>query len=325
MPVDRFFHPRAGHSRKVTALSDLEFRVWWTYQMAADDYGVMRRSPIVLQAANDSLARRSSKAVDRALDRVVDIGLLVPFEHQDEWYVCQLDWQDFQRVRWPRASSQPTPTSDVLSHCSGSTRELFLQRLRITSEVPPEESCHVRAREEANANGLRLTANGCTSEDAESLGKTQISTSDSPRALKKPEFSDMSHRENRGAVGRSDGVFAGQLPKDHVKHAACDPGFAWCVPMAVHAKLVNKLAPKHSGDREAASAALKAWYPTVWRALPADFVISGDDFKFWQARFDETFATPDPRTATPTRRLIETTPEEDGAAVLAMLQKERGA
>jgi 5-methylcytosine-specific restriction endonuclease McrA len=98
-----------------------------------------------------------------------------------------------------------------------------------------------------------------------------------------------------GASGRSDGVFAGSLPKDHLRHAACDETLARCVPQAVHDKLANKLAPKHSGDRNAAGAELKAWYPSVWNTLDPDFVMP-DAFKFWEGQFDATFASPLPGT-----------------------------
>lgn len=174
MPVDRFFHPRAGHSKKVTGLSDQDFRAWWTYVLAADDYGVMRRSAVTLQAANDSLEKRSIKSVDRSFDRIVEVGLVVAFEHQGEAFVCQLDWQDFQKVRYPRESHLPIPPDDVLAKCSASTQELFRQRSRKTSETPPENSGgspgsvpqfpRVRAHEEANANGKRLTADGSAPE-----------------------------------------------------------------------------------------------------------------------------------------------------------------
>lgn len=99
--------------------------------------------------------------------------------------------------------------------------------------------------------------------------------------------------KRKGAALRSYGVFAGSIPRDHLTHAACDPSFSRCVPSAVHAKLVNHLAPKHGGDRAAAGDALHAWYPTVWASLPADFVM-GDAFKFWQGRFDQAFASVDP-------------------------------
>jgi hypothetical protein len=102
-------------------LTDLEFRVWWTYELAADDFGVMRRSAIVLQSANVALARRSKRAIDQALDSLVTCGLLLAFAHQGEAFVCQASWQDFQKIEYPRltftsgnwrpdtVSRQPTP------------------------------------------------------------------------------------------------------------------------------------------------------------------------------------------------------------------------
>jgi len=97
-------------------------------------------------------------------------------------------------------------------------------------------------------------------------------------------------RERRPRAARSTGVLSGALHRDHLKHAVCDSTFSRCVPEAVHAKLLNKLAPKHGGDREAASLALKDWYLEVWSSLTADFVI-GEEFRFWQARFDERFSS----------------------------------
>jgi hypothetical protein len=98
------------------------------------------------------------------------------------------------------------------------------------------------------------------------------------------------------AVGRSDGVLAGSLPRDHISHAACDPTLSRCVPAAVHAKLKGLLAPKFGGDRDKADAVLRAWYDAVWLSLPADFVMP-DAFRFWQPRFDAEFASID--TAVP--------------------------
>jgi hypothetical protein len=95
---------------------------------------------------------------------------------------------------------------------------------------------------------------------------------------------------SRRTHGRSAGVFAGQLPRDHVEHVACDERLVWCVHRKVHARFVAKLAPKFGGDHDAASAALLAWYPIVWATLAPTDVI-GDAFEFWQPRFNEHFAS----------------------------------
>lgn len=89
---------------------------------------------------------------------------------------------------------------------------------------------------------------------------------------------------------QTDGVFSSALPRHHLNHAACSPNYAWCIAAAVHAKLEAKLSPKFAGDRQAAGHALQAWYPRVWTSLPADFVMR-DDFRFWEGRFDQEFAT----------------------------------
>lgn len=159
MPVDRLFHPRAGHSQKVSRLTDLAFRVWWTYQLAADDFGVLRRSPIVLQSANVALAQRPRRAIDQALDTLVTCGLLLAFEDQGERFVCQATWQDFQKIRYPRETLLPLPPPAILEQCSGDTAALFLKHSRKTSGGFPSLP-RAGTRETATANGFRLTASG---------------------------------------------------------------------------------------------------------------------------------------------------------------------
>lgn len=148
----------------MTSLSDFEFRVWWTYELAADDYGVMRCSAVAIQAANDALAKRPSRLIEKALQVLIDIGLLVVFLHQQRRYVCQLNWQDFQKVRYPRESHEPCPPPEILRVCSGATQELFRNRSGNVLERDPNSSGRARTREEANANGLRQTANGSARE-----------------------------------------------------------------------------------------------------------------------------------------------------------------
>lgn len=172
MPADRFIHPRLGHSVKVTSLTDLEFRVWIQYLLSADDYGVMRDSAVTLQADNDHIARRANKLIQRCLDTLAKPeGLLRRFEHQGRGYVYQYDWQDFQRIGYPRATSNPVPPPDALAECSPKTRKLFGRHPLQISELSPEDlqkgsekvSQHFppsRAREMATANGYGSNGHG---------------------------------------------------------------------------------------------------------------------------------------------------------------------
>lgn len=187
MPIDRLFHPRAGHSMKVTGLTDLEFRVWWTVIVSADDFGLMRCSAVTVQAANDALAQQPRKRIDLALQRLIDVGLLLAFTHQERRYVCNPEWQIYQHVEYPKQTINPIPPADTLALCKPETQELFRQcfgtpsqKFRVKapgtsqkdsgkfsedsrkfSEDSPSGS---RAREEANAkakaNGKGLAAPG---------------------------------------------------------------------------------------------------------------------------------------------------------------------
>jgi hypothetical protein len=125
MAQDRLFHKRLGHSEKVNRLTDFEYIVWGCYILSADDYGVMRAAAVTLQADHDRLTEKPQKAVQGALETIIDIGLIVPFEHQGRRYVCQPDWQDFQKVRYPGQSHNPVPPPEVLDRCTAPTRKLF--------------------------------------------------------------------------------------------------------------------------------------------------------------------------------------------------------
>lgn len=179
MPDDRLLHKRAGHSEKVTTLTDFEFRVWIQYQWSADDFGVMRLSAVNLQADNDALAKKPIRMVQRAFERVVAVELVFAFEHQGRRYVHQRDWQDFQKVEYPKPTVNPLPPPDQIAACTDRTQGLFLahpggKRSRNGSgsfgnnspnlSQPVSDLAGAGSREEAmataNGNGKRLTAQG---------------------------------------------------------------------------------------------------------------------------------------------------------------------
>ncbi len=122
MPADRLLHARLGHSAKVSSLSDLEYRVWTTYVLGADDFGVMRADAVAFQAAHDALCARPAKAIKRCIERLVEVGLVAAFVHQGSRYLYQTDWQDFQRVRYPLRTVHPLPAS---ADVSAKTRHLW--------------------------------------------------------------------------------------------------------------------------------------------------------------------------------------------------------
>ncbi|MCY4659193.1 MAG: hypothetical protein OXF93_05190 [Acidobacteria bacterium] len=115
MPADRLFHARLGHSAKVSRLSDLAFRVWATYLLAADDFGVMRADAVAFQAAHDALRERPAEEVAASIEGLVEVGLAEAFEHQGARYLYQRDWQDFQRVRFPGRTLHPLPAEAMVS------------------------------------------------------------------------------------------------------------------------------------------------------------------------------------------------------------------
>ena len=174
MPADRFIHPKLGHSEKVSHLKDFDFRVWMQYILSADDFGVMRASAVTLQADNDALACRSGKVVQAAIDRLEKVGLLRSFKHQGRKFVYQSDWQEWQKVEYPRTTHEPKPDAEALPNCTLATQRLFdkhpggggKKRPELSPRVPQEfseSSPPTRAGVPAKrltANGRRLEANG---------------------------------------------------------------------------------------------------------------------------------------------------------------------
>lgn len=212
MPADRFLHPRLGHSDKINLLTDLQFRVWVQYQLSSDDFGVMRRSAVTLQADNDRLASRPRKIIDECMNKVIEVGLLQDFTHQGRIYVCQRDWQSFQKIEYPRPTFEPKPPPELLRTFDALTQDLFLKHpggsagkklpkgsrplLEDSTKVPQSVSesspkvflpdpdyARERTRETAKANGLRLTADGSEGVQGKPIAMSLPPTANSKRPI----------------------------------------------------------------------------------------------------------------------------------------------
>lgn len=140
MPDYRKLHNGHGNSQKLAALTDYEFRVWNQYRATADDFGVCPFLPAKLQGDNRRLALDPPGKVLKAMKRLIEVGLVVPFAHQGQVFICSPNWQTFEEVKYPRRSLNPIPSADVLALFDDETRNLFQK-----SENDSEDSNATRA------------------------------------------------------------------------------------------------------------------------------------------------------------------------------------
>lgn len=174
MPVDRLLHPCIGDSEKIARLTDMEFRVWVTYLLAADDFGILPMLASKIQGAERTLGNRRKAQIERALATLVEVGLVRQFDHQGQAFICSPAWQKHQKMRYPRHTYYPKPNETVLASCDDDTRELFEKHTgpiaistygdlsRNAAETSRDFPRLPRAdtRETARGNGSRLEAKG---------------------------------------------------------------------------------------------------------------------------------------------------------------------
>jgi hypothetical protein len=88
----------------------------------------------------------------------------------------------------------------------------------------------------------------------------------------------------RGFRGKPGGVMAGMLPRDHLNHAECGR-------VCLHKTQFQRFVAKFGGESVAAEAAISTWARGVldeWNRPPkSEQPIGGNDFQFWDARWDE--------------------------------------
>ncbi len=157
----------------MSALNDLEYRVWTDYELVADDFGVLPYSPSMVRAGNPALAARPEPVIQSALNTLVTVGLVLRFEHQGQSFICDPTWQKFQKIERPRRTHYPLPDPATMERCTAETILLFARYHPAASAFPFPKlfanarrivaKCLRKSRtEDRTTRGLssRLTANG---------------------------------------------------------------------------------------------------------------------------------------------------------------------
>lgn len=144
MPDYRLVHRRALRGDKIAKLTDFERGVWLAYLLIADDYGVMPFDAGELAKAI-WLKGKPQKTVQRAFERVREVGLIQTWTHQGQPYCYAHDWQEWQNVRHPRGTIEPCPPAAELDNCKVKTKLLFADHARNNAAEMQEDSGKISA------------------------------------------------------------------------------------------------------------------------------------------------------------------------------------
>lgn len=148
MPTPRLLHANYRTGRKTRQLSKTDLIAWLAYQQSADDFGVCPASPLKLQGDDPWLEQESTGTVRKAIEKLIAVGLVLVFEENGSRYLYQADWQDWQRIRYPRNTSFPRIPDPELARCSEKTRALILtfwgkrsnEKEQRDPDVPPADA-----------------------------------------------------------------------------------------------------------------------------------------------------------------------------------------
>lgn len=256
MANHRLIHKEAATGARTTGLDALEFRVWVQYLLSADDFGVCPALALKLQGDNRWLAKQPTKRVQAAIERLITIGLVEVFFDQDNRYLYQSDWQDWQRFKHATATSLPPIPAESLSQCSPKTVSLFSEfHSKVRKTLPPRAgACDAPANANAPASDLSLE---------ESLRET------SP-----PRSRPVS------AAGMSPLAWGN-------KHSEHVTGF--CDWMCFPADLAQQFAARFNpSDPEAGLVDVRDWARSVRRAWESNAATpTGKMYDFWNNRWTE--------------------------------------
>lgn len=299
MAGQRMLHPQQSLSRKVTALSDFEYRVWEQTKLSADDFGVLPYSPLPLRTDNLRLRKAPERQVSDALTRLCADGLLVLFEHQGESYVCAPAWQTWQMVAFPRKTIRPKPTPEALALCDAVTQYLFTihpggMRLpkpktgtvREDFGSPTEE-----VRKDFKPSGAETPANASANANAHAEVLSEGGAGETAPCPPLPRR--VSVVDRAGALGL---VSSGAWQRQHGSHALRGDLCDWvCLPAIVHDEWQRRLVAAGATAEDAARD-IRLWALDV-RLRWAGRVPGDDIFAFWRNEWARTHGSNRPSSS----------------------------
>jgi len=133
-------------SRKINALSDLQFRVWTYLLTYVDDYGRGDADPELLKGL--VFPRRkglTEKTISDALAELANIGLISLYEVDGESYLCFPTWGEHQRIQQKR-SRFPAPEDGNILEVTVNHRESPPESNPIQSESESESKSESESR-----------------------------------------------------------------------------------------------------------------------------------------------------------------------------------
>ena len=268
MATYRLIHREAETGDRSSALTDFEFCVWISYQLAADDFGVCPATAAKLQGESPRLEQKPAKVVQQAIERLIELRLCGVFTDGARRYLYQPDWQDWQRLKHASATSHPPVPAELLEQCSTKTRALFADfHPKVRARLAPHaRACDAPATADAPADASAGGAGGAAAVAA------------TPRPPKLPP--------GRPGLLTSPGRW-GVEHSDHVE-GFCD--FV-CFPGRLFREFVTRVRAA-GADPEQAEAQVREWalaYRASFQGIPGDSV-----WDFWKHAWSATHGSNKP-------------------------------
>lgn len=127
MPSYRLLHSNCRTGQKTKKLTDVEYLVWQGYMLSADDFGVCDADYTKLQGDDPRLRKKPARQVATAIETLISVGLTQVFDDGSERYLCQSDWQKWQRIKYPSDTTLPPVPAPLLARFEEKTVSLFVE------------------------------------------------------------------------------------------------------------------------------------------------------------------------------------------------------